>query len=540
MKRLSVLLLAIVVAITCDKPVVLNPYGSISGVVIDSRTVAPLAGARISLSPTGSSQITGQDGTFLFDRLQAQDYTLVVSKEGYKSDQQKVTVNPGQTSSAHISLTASSGSFSVTPAELDFGSSTTSMKIQVRNASGTPTNYSTQTSNKWLTVTPETGTITQSDYLTILVSREGLSPGDYMGEVTIRYDGETLIVPVKMSIMSNTAASISLESIFEVGAHTAKAKAALTSIGASSVTKMGICWSATNTAPTVNDESTNQGDAYAPCDFTALLTGLKAETTYYCRAYAQNAYEITYSDPCMTIITASEQSGGSEETGIAVKQGLMFYLSFDGGTVQDESDNNLETIAIGAPSFLTDTPSGSGMSLSLNGTKGQYISVPYALFDDLNNYSITFWAKDFSVGSFVSALSIHGVDYASANRPKVYLSATGKLIFDTYGRTASDSQYWTPPFSYPFTDLQSDKWHHFCVTLDIPSFRHAEKKLYVDGVFVDTIVDDTCIQNTTKVIIGGDAEGGYAVSMTTKIDNVRFYNRTLSKEEVNVLYNSEK
>lgn len=538
MKRFLSFFSVLVFIVACDKPVVLNTLGSISGVVIDSKTVAPLAGVRVSLSPTGSSQVTGQDGTFLFDRLQVQEYTLVATKDGYKAEQQKVSVNPGVTSSAHFTLTTTSGAFSVTPAELDFGNTTTSMRVQVRNASGAPTNFSTKTSNNWLTVSPETGTITQSDYLTVLVSREGLSPGDYSGDVTIRYDGETLIIPVKMSIMSNTAANISLESIDEVGAHTAKAKAALTSIGAAAVTKMGICWSASNTVPTINDESTNQGDAYSPCDFSALLSGLTSETTYYCRAYAQNAYGITYSDQCLSFTTTSEQSGNVDDTGVAVKQGLMFYLSFDGSTVQDESDNELEAVSIGSPSFLTDTPSGSGMSLALNGTKGQYISIPYPLFDGLNNYSIAFWAKDFGTGSFVSALNKNG--YASGNRPKVYLSATGKLIFDTYGRDVTNSQYWTPPFSYPLTDIQSGKWHHFCVTLDIASYRNAEKKLYVDGVFVDTIVDDTCDISTTKVIIGGNAEGGYAVSMTTKIDNVRFYNRTLSKEEAKAIYDSEK
>ena len=179
MKRLFAFLSALAILSACDEPVLLNSFGSISGVVVDSKTVAPLAGVRVSMSPTGTSQVTGQDGTFLFDRLQVQEYTLVATKDGYKSEQQKVSVNPGVTSPAHFTLTPMSGAFSVNPEELDFGNTNTSMKIQVRNLSGTATNYSVTTSNKWLSVSPETGTITQSDYLTVLVSREGLSPGDY-------------------------------------------------------------------------------------------------------------------------------------------------------------------------------------------------------------------------------------------------------------------------------------------------------------------------------------------------------------------------
>ena len=361
-----------------------------------------------------------------------------------------------------------------------------------------------------------------------MVSREGLSPGEYSGEVTVRYAGETLIIPVVMNIMSSAAATVSIESINEVGANSAKVKASIISVGSSSVTKMGICWSSEHNKPSISDKISNQGSATAPCSFTALLTDLTPETTYYCRAYAQNAAGVSYSDECLSFTTTSTESGGGSggEQG-SVTQGLMLYLTFDDGVVKDESINEVETIPIGGElTFLADTPNGTGKSLFLNGIKGQYISIPYALFDGLNNYSISFWAKDFGMGSFVSALNVNGKQYASYNRPKVFIDSNSKIIFDTFGRAVEGYSTGTP-FSYPLTNIQSGQWHHICVTLDIPSYRNANKCLYIDGAYVDTMV-------------GGDAEGGYSVSMTTKIDNIRFYNRTLSKEEVKTIFQSEK
>lgn len=540
-RSLPVLISCLIIAISCSEEPVLNTFGSISGVVMDARANAPLGGVRVSLTPTGSSQVTGQDGAYLFDNLQVQEYTIVFSKEGYRSDQQKVSVKPGITSSAHASLVPMAGSFTVDPSELDFGSTQSSMKIQVRNASGTATNFSASTSNSWLSVTPETGTITQSDYLTVVVSREGLSPGDYAGDVTIRYAGETLAIPVKMSIMSHSAAMVTIENVSEVGSNSAKVHGALLSIGASSVSKMGFCYSSSNTIPTTSDSVTNQGDAFSPCSFSAILMNLTPETTYYCRAFAQNAAGIAYSEQCLsfTTTTASESGGGGGGDTPTVAQGLMLYFTFDDGEVKDLTDNEIEAVTIGSPSFLTDTPNGAGMSLFLNGLKGQYISIPYALFDGLNNYSISFWAKDFGGGSFVSGMSVLGISYAAYNRPKVYLNTDGKLVFDTYGRAVNDASFVTPAFSYPFTSLQSGEWHHICVTLDIVGYRDAHKYLYVDGSFVDTLNDDVCDKQTNKILIGGDAEGGYSVPLTSKIDNVRFYNRTLSKEEVKAIFNSE-
>src|ERR1700744_3338990 len=49
----------------------------------------------------------------------------------------------------------------------------------------------------------------------------------------------------------------------------------------------GVCWSATNTIPTINDSKTV--DSLGTHGYTTTLTGLTGGTTYYLRAYATHA-----------------------------------------------------------------------------------------------------------------------------------------------------------------------------------------------------------------------------------------------------------
>ena len=64
--------------------------GGISGVVSDVRSHEPLAGASVSLLPVGRTVATGADGRYRFGGLDAQEYVVQVSGEGYQSDRKTV------------------------------------------------------------------------------------------------------------------------------------------------------------------------------------------------------------------------------------------------------------------------------------------------------------------------------------------------------------------------------------------------------------------------------------------------------------------
>ena len=292
---LLILGLMMLFATACSDDLVLYTFGNISGTVQDARAVSPLAGVKVALTPTGYSQVTGIDGSFQFDNLDVQEYTLTFTKDGFQPLQQKVTVKPGLSSSVQVSMTPLEGSLMLTPSSLDFGTTTTSLQLQLRNKATAEINYTAQTSSSWITVSPKVGTVKQSEYMTVLVSRSGLSPGKYDGEILFRYSGESLSVPVSMEVLASETPVVTLEKVLEITSTTATLQANLVSVGTSKVTQMGFCWSSENETPSLSDKYSNQGDTESPCSFNATVTGLTPRTTYHCRAYARNSAGVAYS-----------------------------------------------------------------------------------------------------------------------------------------------------------------------------------------------------------------------------------------------------
>lgn len=73
-----------------------NDYASydiladITGKVIDAETGSPISQAEVSISPTGKSDITQNNGTFTFRDLDPEQYVVTVQKQGYYTN--KATV----------------------------------------------------------------------------------------------------------------------------------------------------------------------------------------------------------------------------------------------------------------------------------------------------------------------------------------------------------------------------------------------------------------------------------------------------------------
>jgi hypothetical protein len=79
--------------------------------------------------------------------------------------------------------------------------------------------------------------------------------------------------------------------ITNIAQNTATGGGTIISNGGATVTERGICWSISPN-PTINDFKIL--DPTGNATFTGLLTGLKANTTYYVRAYAKNRIDIAY------------------------------------------------------------------------------------------------------------------------------------------------------------------------------------------------------------------------------------------------------
>lgn len=214
---------------------------------------------------------------------------------------------------------------------------------------------------------------------------------------------------------------------------------------------------------------------------------------------------------------------------------LESYYTFNNGNADDLSHNGYNAIPINSPNYIESTPDEKGMAIFLNSIKEQYINIPYNVFLAKEEYSISFWIKDFSTGFILSAISNYhiGCDF-----PRLLANSDGTFTF----YTGEDYDNRTKAFSYKYTSIQSSDWHHISLVCKKTGNNEALRYLYIDGRLVDKnegIWSNKTSNECTKIQIGGNKEGVYSVSTSMKVDNVRFYSRCLSGYEIKYLYENK-
>ena len=148
-------------------------FGDVYGTVTDSQTGEPVRNAQVILSPTNATTISGSDGHFEFRSLEAKQYSISVSAEGYESNSRQVTIIPGQSISCDIHLTPKAvvEIFNVDPLTLNFGTTQTQMAVTVTNDSARDTQWSLDLGqNTWLKASPIAGQIGAGKSQTIVFS----------------------------------------------------------------------------------------------------------------------------------------------------------------------------------------------------------------------------------------------------------------------------------------------------------------------------------------------------------------------------------
>jgi hypothetical protein len=91
----------------------------------------------------------------------------------------------------------------------------------------------------------------------------------------------------------NEAPTLTTEAVSSIGTITATGNGTITVLGDPNPTAYGVCWNTTGT-PTITNSKVDNGTATAVGAFTAAMTDLNANTTYYVRAYATNGVDTSY------------------------------------------------------------------------------------------------------------------------------------------------------------------------------------------------------------------------------------------------------
>jgi Tol biopolymer transport system component len=210
---------------------------------------------------------------------------------------------------------------------------------------------------------------------------------------------------------------------------------------------------------------------------------------------------------------------GSEP--IAQPSGLIAHYLFD-GSVNDETGNGFNGVNHGAQ-FIPDRLGIASHALSFSGAQQSYVEIPNSgpmVLNDL--FTIAFWIRQAPGNSAIIMEKdiVGSVDY------DWYLEANNGVLhfgFGTWGNV------------YANRSIGDGGWHHVAYVRNRST---GSMKLYIDGTLDK---DDPGHFNnlTTDALIhfgAWDTPGGMEGFFEGALDEIRFYDRVLSAQEISELY----
>lgn len=233
----------------------------------------------------------------------------------------------------------------------------------------------------------------------------------------------------------------------------------------------------------------------------------------------------------ITVLAEKDQLAG-----LVVGQGLYPYYKFDGD--YNDATDNIQG-GFGNAAFV-DGVSSNSKAIKLSKVEKSSFTVPYPIMDS-NQFTVSFWGKDFEDGNIFYMLSSYREQMFSLSM------SGGKLKYITIARNLAVYYDQMPTFNHP--SLSDGKWHHIALVFDYSKTASYKltTKLYIDGNMVDVVTEDNYEINTslgkgTKFVLGGEIIQKYTKLPATNltIDNFRVYStRMLSDSEIKQIYEAK-
>ena len=524
--------------------------GSIYGFVSDySNANAPIAGATVTLNSKGQTKTTGSDGRFEFSNLEPGTYSISVSANGYQTTSKQVSVRAGQSANCDFQLEIGRAEVDINPVSLIFGKDVEETSFSIINKSNRQLNYTISNYPNYIKVTPASGTIAAKGEQAIrisVVNRKTISETKN-GQITVNIGNDSYNISFNIEPYQGEMVSVDVNpQTLNFDKDTEKLTFTMTS----------------NNSFDQNYQITSNLDILTVEPSSGTLTA-KGQSTISVsvndRKNVSNArngqltIDLNGSTFVVSVNVAKYEEGvetpddGGDSKGV-VSNGLYAYYTFEGDT-NDLTDTELN--AVGVNTSFEESFNGT-QALSIPGKATSYLSIPDGLVDQ-KKMSISFWAKDLQDGHIFHAKCNWR---AESNTNAVFMLVVENGMLKYVAQNYNIRYLWED--SPAFTHNSLEGWHMITLVsdYDVTSYNQITTLLYIDGVYVDVVTEhgsdsslEPSFDNSSKFVLGGDMLSQNAgnnnppMINATKltIDNFRVYKyRTLTKEEIKEIYNSEK
>lgn len=297
-----VYLIAFLLFSACTSSLPESGSGNIVGIVADKTTGEPIAKVNVILEDSGASTVTGTDGNFSFQNLQAGNYTLLLRKEGYKDVRHTVSVSGSQATESHLLIERIPGLLTLDRDELDFGEnySNNTLSFSMVNKNYEDLDWTIVHNCSWIVEINPSQSVTPLRYgktqtVVVIIDRDKLLPGNNETTIVVRTTEGGANLMVKAFGQQRRMASVNTLAATEVYATSAILNAEIIDAGFPDYTERGFVVG-------TNDRPTKETALFvlpvsptSDKNFSARVWGLSLDKIYKVRAYAINEEGIAYS-----------------------------------------------------------------------------------------------------------------------------------------------------------------------------------------------------------------------------------------------------
>lgn len=487
-----------------------DKQGSIVGIVRDKTTGEPVSTVSLTINPGGATTITGSDGFFTFEGLDAGSYSIDLEKEGYKRESASVVVFEGKQTESHLLIERLPAVITADRETLDFGDNegVTQLSVSIVNPGYSDLHWSVSWDNqvKWIREVVgidgrSEGTIAfgGTASLVVRIDRNELKAGTNEAVIVIWSDNGRSELKVLATGADLRVATTNILEVTDVDMTTAVFKGEVLSVGAPEYSERGFVYSTSSiTADATTGFTTVAAQMNSDKQYSVSVSGLEIGTTYYVRAYGKNSVGLNLSSNQVSFTTIASLT----------KVGTKPVTQID--VVNGRAQFNGEIIEVGSPVY-----SEKGFCYNRNGEP------------TISDNKVT--VSGVTGGDFLytcASLSSNATYYVRA-----YAIQEGKVYYGTAVTFSTDVSTTIVSTSGATSVTPSS------ATLNGSIVQEGSPKYSEKGFCYSTTSNPTI--NSIKIVVNDNGVGNYSLSISGLSYNTTYYYKAYAIQNGIVVYGSQ-